>query len=540
MPYPTPHITNISLLSEIPLDATYRNSIYFASAADQYTYFSGHIVAGLTWTDCMYHRENSAIRVNAPIESCEPINYVMFQNSAYSSKWFYAFVLEHTYINANCTELKIQLDVLQTWYFDYQLMPGFIERNHVSSDRIGENIVPENFDLGEYITYNGDQLVGGTGDWEVIMWTTFNPTNVGNAAGGDISTGLYSALDRTVIGRVTINDFNNPGWTTDPRTVIQNLVNNHADKVPGCVAITMSPVLAGLNAQHRISFTLRATTIDGYTPKNNKLFTAPYNVIALQSGDNNTRYLSAELFFSNRRWQNGDTVSFEIRSDKAPAETVICVPYGYQARGTYYDIYKTNDYITLTGFPQCAWVSDAFQTYLAQNSSSLALSAGMSAIKILGGAALTGATAGLGAAVGAGLVISGSAEIGNLLTTGASLLDKSKMPQVNHGNITGTGLMSITAKGIVALNQCIRADVAKRIDDYFELYGYAINDVGTPSISARPHWTYVKMRGAFCKPKAGSGCPAGALTQIQNIYNAGVTFWRYGNEVGDYSLNNAV
>lgn len=537
MPFPTPHITNIKLLSGVPLDASYRHSIYFASEGAQAGYFAGQVVSGLSWADCMYHRENASIRVNAPIEDCEGVNYAMFQNTAYGSKWFYAFVTEHTYINANCTELKIELDVLQTYFFDSELQPGYIERNHVSQDRIGEHIAPEGLDTGEYMKYDY-QTIADPNEWDVVMWSSFQPTNVDTTAGGDISTGLFSALDRNVIGRVTINDFNSPNWTLDPRVPIKALVEGRPEKVDGLIAITMSPRLLGIT-NDRVSIPLKANALSGgYQPRNKKLYSAPFNVMLLNNGETE-RVLAPNFFSANGRFVDGQNVTFLVKSDKAPCETIVCVPLNYGGGNSSYPAYNAAEYITLTGFPQCAWVSDAFKTYLAQNASSLALSAGMSAIKIVGGVAIAAGTGTAGAAFGASLIGSAAGDVASLASTGATLIDLSKQAPVNHGNITGTALLPINAKGIFIYYASVRADVAARIDDYFDLYGYAIREIGRPHLNNRPHWSYVKMQNAFVKP-TGAGCPAEALVKIQNIYNAGITFWKNASEVGDYSLDNRV
>lgn len=543
MPFPTPHITNIKLLAGVPLDATYRHSIYFASAGAQQSYFLGKVVSGLAWNDCMYHREHNAIRVDAPIESCEGVNYAMFQNSAYGTKWFYAFVTDHEYVNANCTELKIQQDVLQTWYFDYDLKKCFIERTHTTTDHIGDNIVPEPLEYGEYVIYNAADLIQAQ-VWDVYAWTTFSATNYGNPAGGDISTGIYSALDKTLIGRVNIaGGFDSPSWIGDPRNVIRDLISNHADKVDGLVAITMSPSITTPVSQ---PFTLRATNIDGYTPRNKKLFTSPYNVIGLATSDGTINLLRPEYFGLNvnppTRWNNGDTVNFYVNSDKNINETITVCPENYRIHGSSLLAAEKRmaNYVTLSGFPQCAWVSDAFKTFLAQNASNNALTVALGAGKIAAGLLGTAATEGVGAAVTGGLIVSGATDIAKVLGTQLGLDDHARMAPVSHGNITGTASMAISAKTVMAYNMCIHQDYAKRIDDYFDMFGYAINALGTVKLNARPHWTYIKTRAAVAMPAASSGCPAAALSEIQSIFDRGVTFWINGSEVGDYSLNNTV
>ena len=84
---------------------------------------------------------------------------------------------------------------------------------------------------------------------------------------------------------------------------------------------------------------------------------------------------------------------------------------------------------------------------------------------------------------------------------------------------------------------------AKIIDDYFTMYGYAVNELKIPNIrsggSIRPHWNYVKTIGCVIHSATGKGLPADAEKNIASIYDRGITFWNYLSEVGDYSYNNA-
>ena len=77
------------------------------------------------------------------------------------------------------------------------------------------------------------------------------------------------------------------------------------------------------------------------------------------------------------------------------------------------------------------------------------------------------------------------------------------------------------------------------------MFGYATNKVKTPNRNSRPHWNYVKTRG--CVLHSGrvaadgtltGGLPADDMAKINAIYDNGITFWKNGSEVGDYSLNN--
>jgi hypothetical protein len=67
------------------------------------------------------------------------------------------------------------------------------------------------------------------------------------------------------------------------------------------------------------------------------------------------------------------------------------------------------------------------------------------------------------------------------------------------------------------------------------MYGYATHRVKVPNRSSRPYWNYVKTIGCVI---TGS-VPADDIKQICDIYNAGITFWKNGNNVGNYSLDNS-
>ena len=56
----------------------------------------------------------------------------MYQNTHYSSKWFYAFILGMEYVNDNMTRIIITTDPYQTWQFDITFMQSFVEREMIA------------------------------------------------------------------------------------------------------------------------------------------------------------------------------------------------------------------------------------------------------------------------------------------------------------------------------------------------------------------------------------------------------------------------
>ena len=118
-------------LLKCPIKLDDRNQLTFSSTAEQLTYFQS--LPYLTDANMTYIRKDGVIRVGTNSSSVDyedllQYNYVMYQNTHYDSKWFYAYITDVKYINDGCTELSIETDVFQTWSFDATFKQSFIER----------------------------------------------------------------------------------------------------------------------------------------------------------------------------------------------------------------------------------------------------------------------------------------------------------------------------------------------------------------------------------------------------------------------------
>ena len=76
----------------------------------------------------------------------------MFQNTSFGIKWFYAFITNVEYINNETSEITIEIDVMQTWHFDYTVNQCFVEREMAATDDIGGNLVPETLNWANMYT----------------------------------------------------------------------------------------------------------------------------------------------------------------------------------------------------------------------------------------------------------------------------------------------------------------------------------------------------------------------------------------------------
>ena len=108
--------------------------------------------AKYTLTAQSYQRvSRDYIRVGYVADVLQDCNYMMFRNTAYGSKWFYAFITEINYLNDHTSEIRYELDVMQTYYFDYDLGRCFVEREHSLTDYLYESQTDEGLDPGDMI-----------------------------------------------------------------------------------------------------------------------------------------------------------------------------------------------------------------------------------------------------------------------------------------------------------------------------------------------------------------------------------------------------
>ena len=500
--------TNIRILSNCPIDNTYSDTLYFASATAQYNYFAGLTKFNLSENSYTRHSQG-VLRVGVNCENLYDCNYCMFQNASFGQKWFYAFITQVEYVNDSMSLIYFEIDVMQTWFFDYSLRECFVAREHSETDYIGDNLVPESVELGEYIMKDF-MGTGHFGSYCIVVASTFN-TNLEDVSGNYFS-GIYSG--------VTLLAFQNADDVND--FLLRATEANLAD---GIVGVYMVPVdfarPAGQPvASYTVSFDKNYSSLGGaYVPKNNKLFTYPYNFLYCTDLNGNSAEFRYEDFSTS-------DCTFNLSGDMSPNMSIILSPSNYKGvLGNY------NEKMVLSGFPQCTFNIDGYKAYMAQNSvtaeSNIAGGFVSSALSIAGAVATGGALAPLAVST-----------VGNLAGTIASYVSGSvraqSMPNQARGGGGGSAMVANHIKDFAFSHMCIKSEFAQIIDDYFDLFGYATNKVKEPNRNVRPHWTYTKTVGC----KAVGSVPSDDMQRIKGIYDKGITFWVNGSEVGQYYLDN--
>lgn len=519
--------TTIKLYSGIPLDNSYKNTLYFANLSAQTSYFHGGI-SKYTLARQSYQRvERGRMRVELLADNIYDCNYLAFQNENFGNKWFYAFITGVEYVNNTTSEITFEIDVMQTWYFDYTLLNSFVEREHTNDDTIGSNLVDEGLELGEYVIGDSDSL--GLDEYNIVVMTSeyFDdpvssyPNVNWKYAGVTLVGGTLQACHYWVYNTDDIG-----------RGQLEALIDvfSRAGKPDEILGIFLLPKMFSGSVGSATPFVKpkqvdkKYESFDGYTPRNNKLYTYPYNFLYVTNMQGNSAVYPYEYFTGS-----SGKCDFNIYGIWTANCELTLFPMNFKTTGI-----NKDESLSIKGFPQCAYTVDAYRAWLAQNSAQIWTGISLSSGTMLGSGAILaqsiGASAGLGMLGPLGLFAGLTSIVGSL----ARIQDRSVQPKQTKGVDTNTNLTGARLLDFVFMNKHIRGEFARIIDNFFTMYGYKTNRVKIPNIHARQRWTYTKTIGCNLKGE----CPVKHLEKIIQIYDNGITFWVNPSEVGNYSLSN--
>ena len=521
----------IYLCSGVKLNNRYEHSVYWSKDSNgkqqQHAYFSGKVTH--TFTAYTFIRKSWSIKVDASMERARTWNYLFYQN--YDGKYYYYFIRDIEYISDNAVELFLEIDVLQTYWFDFNLLSCFVDREHAASDGIGDNTVDEGLELGDLKVIDETEI--DLQNMCVLVLSTFNPLTTTE----ENTDTLLSAKYNNVFSGLGIYAVNLTDWQA------WGIKLNQLDgwgKSDGIVSMWMYPQslvqlasgytwtdgkvtkeVSGVSSFYK-DVARNTKTAGSYTPRNNKLLTYPFNFLYVTNNNGTAATYRFE------RFGDPSACNFRVLGALSPEGAVRMYPLNYNGVQHNYE-----EGLVLGDYPTCAWNQDVYKLWLAQNQNTHTLSMVSAGLKIAGGAIAMGASAGVGVVAGAGTLVSGLHEIG-------SLLAQKKDMEVQPPQAKGVSSSSLSvANGFHTF--CIKwksitPEYAKIIDGFFDMYGYKCNRVKVPNIHARENWTYTKTVGCHI-----SGNFAGDdQTKIESIFNNGITFWVNPESVGNYSLNNNV
>lgn len=590
-------------LVKVPFNASCKDTLYFATKAAQNTYFEGLIGQQFTNYTYVKKDSVIKVEMNyEDAKNYNYLFYdnITQEGTGLVSKRIFCFIVAEEYVNENTTKLYIKTDTIQTYLSEIladKTSVSYINKQHVkkTDDVIGRFLLDEGLQGSEYvksqlldetsyatdtssinwglITDTEDQvkyLDSSTGNYMIVAGCTENILGTLDALKNRMYGGIYSGLtyygfasveqvslfigylNQSAAIDVLFNLFLIPisiaNWRPWPATVDYNTVDESGNPTTKTVTIRMFKVesttyktLDTLTCSTPTRFKYAGTTLvtDGYTPHNNKLYTAPYCQIQLSNNNGGVANYNYEYFDSKNACQ------FKINGTISQGGSIIAYPLNYKGRSSNWD-----EPLDMTKFPTCSWNTDSYTNWLTQTAVSRSNNARYAEEDYTAGIV----KGSIKTAFAAGSVISGDIGAIKDVASGAeSLYDTVKQNEraidsleeekyraklvpdaINNGTACPDVMFSMGTFEFTAWALTITGERARQIDAYFDRFGYTVNNYANlvQAITSRSKWNYVKT--ADCKIKGN--IPNEDLLEIESIFNEGITFWKNANEIYRYDL----
>lgn len=543
MPTFTPDSTIILL--ETPLESDLRSTLWFPDANTQAGYFQGLGGMTLAFDDYNYVKKDSTLVVRREVDQLWRYNYMMYRNSNFTNKWFYAFVNKVEWASNASARVYFTTDPIQTYMFDWTLYTSFIKRQHSTTDVAGDNIQPEPFSVSR----TKYQAAGAIDCEPNIIQVFATSTGTGATVPGSKLGGIYSGA-----GRVSVSD----GLPTEVLNIY--VENGTATAVSKIQQVSSLGDFDGVNlpTSKLYNYPKHPTNVDGYVPRNNKLLSGAFC--------------------------SGYAAGFGQKLEFVPE---FCVGAGCTIKviqdltsGTLY-FYVPDDGMTeegidnvSTGFsisiPESTWAYNQYKNdynlHSASNSMNVqrlqtmrqagAVTSGLNTVSgVLGVAdsALNTAnsilTFGLAGATDLGGVASNMA---NAVNSGATLAqyvggydsETQALQEISENyNAPAVGGVANSNPFLAGGQWYVKygwevpdARFARVYDNFLTVYGYAQNIYAVPNIHARQCWTYIQVSELMCE----IGAPQQDIKTIKKAFENGIFFWDYRAQYGNFDQDNGI
>ena len=280
------------------------------------------------------------------------------------------------------------------------------------------------------------------------------------------------------------------------------------------------------------NFVALPNTIDGYTPRNQKLRTYPYIYLGCQPQNGSNKIYRYENF-------ENYTPTFKIISEVNPNPTICIIPQNYKGNSGN----DVADSSVMNGYPMVSTRTDTFNIWMAQNADILNLQVSQEEFNYMIGQVSNVASGYNNLMNGniAGGINSATSILQNAVNNEFYIknimaqVEKQKMlpDKVNLGT-SATLLGYDLIKKDIFTRYTIKRQFAERIDKYFDMYGYLTNTLKVPNLNNRPNWNYIKTIGC----NIIGDIPQNDLQTIKSMFDNGITLWHNTSTFLDYSQNN--
>lgn len=375
MPYIAPN-TKLYILKGVPLDNTYEHTVYYANATAQLNAFLAYKKYELE--KLSYQRTGAGLmRVQLTYEQMYDCNYMIFQNTSYGNKWWYAFITGVAYVNNSTCEISYEIDVMQTWCYDYTFMQSFVDREHVdpsteSFSNYRNYIQPEGLETGNEPIRIQKRECGGTVKAVCMLATTREDGTQRDYAmvtNNNVSS-LYSLI--WAVGQ----NFSDTEQVNSMVNTLRAYINNGFGE--NIISLTGGPSPNANRLVNRIpmhnSYELNGN-INGYVPKNPKLLCYPFHYYIMNNKEGQDIVLRPELV--TYEWNDAD-IMVEVVSYTYPQALAVMYPINYNTT----QIYSGGDWnsdcmvhglayaLYISDYPTYAIANDSYKAWWAQNKNS--------------------------------------------------------------------------------------------------------------------------------------------------------------------------
>ena len=573
--------TGIVSMCNVPFSTDRAHTRYFTTEQEQTTYFSSRVInTSLNYT---FLRKDNIIRVPYNIEQIRNCNYVYYINQNFGNKIFYNFVTQVEYINENTTALHIQQDDFQTWMFNIRFLKSFVEREHTNDDTKynTDNLIEEDISFSNYI-FNEINDINLFEDVRIVVISTAALKSAGNGT-YDVAHGMITYVNNIPVPyyfivfqkdttEATINGYKRflgqmaaHGQIDSIVKVLlypKSILDNNFTYVPSTEADYMGDVISTATFGKRYYTSPDPQNLNGYIPKNNKMFNYPFTYLEVCTKDMTQEYKYE--YFSNG---HPNFIYTETLSD---SPKYILYPYNYSITYGEGILHKGNEEIFtgITGniFCEMPYNKDSaaveyalnrnylntnlsnarrdFKTHLATGIADVATT-NMIGMPMAGAAFLTGGIGGAVTSIGS-TAISSERAVTDTINTAVSddnkrrlieakIKDTSNLPTTILGTCSDEiTLLELNSLSFKFIQKTIPYSIAEKADNYLSVYGYKTNKFKIPNLTGRSRWNYVKTSGANIAPKTSGIIPPDTdIENIKNMFNNGITLW-HDNNIMDY------
>lgn len=546
--------TTEAYFCNVPFDTDYNNVMLFTSKDQQVNYFKSNYIKH--YSNLNIIRKDTPFHIADDFGSYDTVNYIMYRNPELDSKWWFAFVTDVQYTATNTTRIVIQTDVWQSYLFNRSLRRSYIERGTVGNDTFGMWTSPEPIGFDNTLEYNADTYIDDTLDWtpipllNVTSIPTLDVTGIYWLYGGNNSSGTLKNIGSFMIVLSSISNLKAlydtyagsegdhlnsvlgitfiPKWIYDKcSTETYTFLYNESSSVSYNI-ISNNPLVQG---SENVNIPVHATFINGYKPRNNKLYTS----------------LGRLYYISNYQGTRIPLLPEYLSIDNNKLAT------GTLFKGTAYDCENISlqivNYLTQNikayDIPYSVTVSAVFDSNQGLRRSYNIANAYASVIGSVANIGLGVAETSAGFASGyAGGVAGG---IANAISGTVSLPANVISAQNSQGDfpISRGGTCGIMrSNSFYYKTHLVEAtptvDELKQLDDYLTVYGYQINQFGDPDnwLHNRQRFDYLKTAPQATFVKCSGDAKDNEI--LRAIFSHGVHIWHSMDGFGSLQDDNPI